>query len=92
MFISVLYMFRATMHPSSGELIVLIQHLVCVGILVLGLFCSRWQCFPFFDIVDCFNFLLCRYSWGLFHSASFIIPDGSIILVQFCFDVLILMF
>jgi len=30
MFISILYMFRATMCPSSGELIVSIRHLVYV--------------------------------------------------------------
>jgi len=30
MFFSILYMFRAAMCPSSGELIVSIRHLVCV--------------------------------------------------------------
>ena len=32
MFISILYMFRAAMCPSSGELIVSIRHLVYVGV------------------------------------------------------------
>ena len=32
MFISILYMFRAAMCPSSGELIVSMEHLVCVTV------------------------------------------------------------
>jgi hypothetical protein len=53
MFISTLYMFRAAMCPSSGELIVSIRHLVCVtlyrwsfGVQVWMRLCLIQTCLP----------------------------------------------